>query len=104
MSDPSPRSAGGLWSAVRELLHLKPSASLRESIEEAIDEHYRAQAEELGEDEAALKETVLEFRAEELEHRDSALEHGAEQAPGYSAITTAVRYSTKLAIWLSSRF
>ncbi|TPE63990.1 HlyC/CorC family transporter [Sandaracinobacter neustonicus] len=44
MSDPSPRSAGGLWSAVRDLLHLKQSASLRESIEEAIDEHLEESA------------------------------------------------------------
>ena len=44
MSDPSPRSAGGLWSAVRDLLHLKSSASLRESIEEAIDEHLEESA------------------------------------------------------------
>ena len=40
MSDPSPRSADGqsLWSAVREFLHLKGPNTLRESIEEAIDE------------------------------------------------------------------
>lgn len=41
MSDPSPRSADGhsIWSAVRELLHLRSPNTLRESIEEAIDEH-----------------------------------------------------------------
>ncbi len=41
MSDPSPRPADGssLWNAVRDFLHLKSSATLRESIEEAIDEH-----------------------------------------------------------------
>ena len=41
MSDPSPRSADGqgIWSAIRDLLKLKPSHSLRESIEDAIEEH-----------------------------------------------------------------
>ena len=41
MSDPSPRSADGasLWHAVREFLHMKSPNTLRESIEEAIDEH-----------------------------------------------------------------
>jgi CBS domain containing-hemolysin-like protein len=41
MSDPSPRSADGasLWSVVREFLHLKGPNTLRESLEEAIDEH-----------------------------------------------------------------
>lgn len=46
MSDPNPRSADGasLWSAVRELLHLKSPNTLRESIEEAIEEHREAGA------------------------------------------------------------
>jgi CBS domain containing-hemolysin-like protein len=41
MSDPNPRSADGpsIWSAVRDLLHLRSPNTLRESIEEAIDEH-----------------------------------------------------------------
>jgi CBS domain containing-hemolysin-like protein len=61
MSDPSPRSAGGLWSAVRELLHLKPSASLRESIEEAIDEHLEESADpgDLDQDERTMLRNML---------------------------------------------
>lgn len=41
MSDPSPRSADGqgLWSAIRDLLKLKSAHSLRELIEDAIEEH-----------------------------------------------------------------
>ncbi len=41
MSDPSPRSADGpgLWQAFRDFLHLKSPGTLRESIEEAIDDH-----------------------------------------------------------------
>jgi CBS domain containing-hemolysin-like protein len=41
MSDPSPRSAEApsLWAALRDFLHLKSASSLRESIEEAIEEH-----------------------------------------------------------------
>lgn len=41
MSDPSPRSAEppSLWSALRDFLHLRQTSSLRESIEEAIEEH-----------------------------------------------------------------
>ncbi len=46
MSDPNPRSADGasFWSAVRDLLHLKSPNTLRESIEEAIEEHREAGA------------------------------------------------------------
>ena len=41
MSDPSPGSAESpsIWSTLRELLRLRQSSSLRESIEEAIEEH-----------------------------------------------------------------
>jgi len=41
MSDPSSRSADGqsLWQSFRDFLHLNSRGTLRESIEEAIDEH-----------------------------------------------------------------
>lgn len=63
MSDPSPRSADGpsFWSAVRDLLHLKPSNSLRESIEEAIDEHRGNSADpgDLDQDERTMLRNML---------------------------------------------
>jgi CBS domain containing-hemolysin-like protein len=63
MSDPSPRSASGasFWSAVRELLHLKAPGSLRESIEEAIDEHLEESADpdDLDQDERTMLRNML---------------------------------------------
>ncbi len=63
MSDPSPRSAGGasFWNAVRELLHLKAPGSLRESIEEAIDEHLEESADpdDLDQDERTMLRNML---------------------------------------------
>ena len=63
MSDPSPRSADGnsFWSAVRDLLHLKPSNTLRESIEEAIDEHRSddAHPDDLDQDERTMLRNML---------------------------------------------
>jgi CBS domain containing-hemolysin-like protein len=63
MSDPSPRGAGGpsLWSAVRELLHLKTPNTLRESIEEAIDEHLEESADpdDLDQDERTMLRNML---------------------------------------------
>ena len=73
------------------------------AVEEVIDEHYRGQAEALGESEPALKAAIEEFRAEELEHRDSALAAGAEGAPAYPALTAAIKAGSRLAIWLSER-
>jgi len=76
------------------------------AVEEVIDEHYADQADKLralgGEDE--LVETVERFRAEELEHRDLALDHGAEQAPGLPVLSAAIKAGSKVAIWLSERF
>ena len=73
------------------------------AIEETIDEHYAHQAAALGDDEAELRATVEKFRADELAHRDEALASGAEQAPGYPALTAAIKAGSRLAIWLSTR-
>jgi ubiquinone biosynthesis monooxygenase Coq7 len=73
------------------------------AVEETIDEHYSSQAAALGDDEAELRATVEKFRADELAHRDEALASGAEQAPGYEALTAAIKAGSKLAIWLSTR-
>jgi ubiquinone biosynthesis monooxygenase Coq7 len=73
------------------------------AIEETIDEHYANQAATLGDDETELRGTIEKFRAEELQHKDEALAAGAEQAPGYEALTTAIKAGSRLAIWLSTR-
>ena len=62
-----------------------------------------AQAAALGDDEAELRATIEKFRAEEVEHRDTALASGAEQAPAYEALSTVIKAGSKLAIWLSTR-
>ena len=73
------------------------------AVEEAIDEHYQAQAESLGEDEAPLKATIERFRAEELEHRDIGLENEAELAPGYRLMSRVIKAGCKVAIAVSER-
>ena len=73
------------------------------AVEEVIDEHYREQAERLGAGEPELKSTIEEFRAEELEHRDTALDHGAERAVGYLVLSALVKSGSRMAIWLSTR-
>jgi ubiquinone biosynthesis monooxygenase Coq7 len=73
------------------------------AVEEAIDEHYAAQAAALGEDEPELRATIETFRAEELEHRDIGLANEAEQTPGYRLIYGAIRAGCRVAIALSER-
>jgi ubiquinone biosynthesis monooxygenase Coq7 len=73
------------------------------AVEEAIDEHYRAQSAVLGDDEAALRDTIETFRAEELEHRDIGLANEAEQAVGFGLMRAVIKLGCKAAIAVSER-
>ena len=75
------------------------------AVEEVIDEHYAEQIEALEDagDETDLKQRLERFRADEIEHRDTGLAHGARQAPGYEPLTAFVKAGSRLAIWLSER-
>jgi len=95
--------AGFALGAATALLGDKAAMACTVAIEETIDEHYAAQSDRLGDDEAALRETIDKFRSDELAHRDQALASGAEQAPGYTALSAAIRAGSRLAIWLSTR-
>ncbi len=96
--------AGFALGAGTALLGEKAAMACTVAVEEVIDEHYARQIETLGEDESALSETFEEFRQEELEHRETGLDHGAEQAPGYELLSGAIKRGSRLAIWLSERF
>jgi ubiquinone biosynthesis monooxygenase Coq7 len=76
------------------------------AVEEVIDEHYAGQVAALAgaREEVELRDTLEQFRVEEVEHRDIGLAHGAEEAPGYEALSAAVKAGSRLAIWLSQRF
>jgi len=96
--------AGFALGAGTALLGEKAAMACTVAVEETIDQHYAEQIEELGDTEPELTEAFVKFREEELEHRDTAYEHGAEQAPGYSLISTAIKTGSKVAIWVSERF
>lgn len=97
--------AGFALGAGTALMGEKAAMACTVAVEEVIDEHYAEQVARLDEEkrEPELRDTFETFRLEELEHRDTGLAHGAENAPGYGLLTTAIRAGSKLAIWLSSR-
>jgi len=107
--------AGFALGAVTAALGEKAAMACTVAVEEAIDEHYTAQLETLGELEALgglktpgtteseLRQTVQTFRAEELEHRDTALEQGAELAPGYRLLSRVIKAGCRTAIAISER-
>jgi ubiquinone biosynthesis monooxygenase Coq7 len=95
--------AGYALGAATALIGPRTAMACTQAVEEVIDEHYAAQADRLGDDEAELRQLVEEFRADELAHRDEATARGAEEAPAYGLLTAAVKAGSKLAIWLSTR-
>lgn len=96
-------AAGFALGAATALLGPRAAMACTVAVEEAIDEHYQAQLQALGDDEAPLKAAIDAFRAEELEHRDIGLEREAELAPGYDVMSHLIKRGSKLAIWLSER-
>ena len=95
--------AGFALGAVTGLMGERVAMACTVAIEDVIDEHYAEQAAVLGEDEAELRDLIEAFRADEIAHRDTALEHDAQNAPAYEFLTGAVKASSRLAIWLSTR-
>jgi len=59
----------------------KTAMACTAAVEEVIDGHYAKQVEKLDGD-PVLKKTLEDFRADEIAHRNEALAHGAEAAPG----------------------
>jgi len=95
--------AGFALGAATAMLGEKAAMACTVAVEETIDAHYRRQAERLGDAEPKLKGTIEEFREDELEHRATALDHGAKDAPLYAPLTAAIKNASRLAIWLSER-
>ncbi len=95
--------AGFALGAATALLGDAAAMACTVAVEETIDEHYAAQRDRLGDDEAVLRGTVERFRQDEVAHRDEALASGAEKAPAYDLVTAAIRGGSRLAIWLSTR-
>jgi ubiquinone biosynthesis monooxygenase Coq7 len=95
--------AGFALGAATALLGERAAMACTVAVEEVIDEHYRSQAERLGAVDPTLSETIVEFRADELAHRDTAIAMGAEETFGYDLLSAAVKSGSRLAIWLSER-
>jgi ubiquinone biosynthesis monooxygenase Coq7 len=95
--------AGFALGAATALMSEQAAMACTDAVETEIDRHYRRQLEELGDDDPELAADIEEFRAEELEHRDSARQAGATRAFGYPVLTAAIRAACRVAIGLSKR-
>ena len=95
--------AGFALGAATALISEEAAMACTEAVETEIDKHYGEQLSSLGEDDPELAADIERFRADELEHRDTAREAGAAKAPGYPLLTAAIRAGCKVAIALSKR-
>ena len=95
--------AGFALGAATALMGEKAAMACTVAVEDVIDEHYSKQIEQLGETDPELKTALVKFHQDECEHRDEALQHGANEAPGYELLTSAIRMSCRLAISLSEK-
>ena len=95
--------AGFALGAATALMSEKAALACTDAIETEIDEHYSEQLSQLGDEDPELASDIAEFRAEEIEHRDTARDAGATQALGYPLLTAAIRAGCRVAIELSKR-
>ena len=85
------------------LMGPKAAMACTAAVETEIDKHYGDQLAELGDSDPELVEAIADFRAEEAEHKATAIDHGAEGAFGYPVMSAAIRAGCRVAIALSKR-
>lgn len=93
--------AGYALGAGTALLGESAAMACTAAVEQVIDAHYADQLARL--ENGELKETIARFRDEEIAHREEALLRGAEKAPFYGILSSAIAAGCRLAIALSER-
>ena len=73
------------------------------SVEEVIDEHYKSQIDQIEVDEKDLREKIIKFRQDELDHKDIAYEEGATKKGIYSIMDKLIKTGSKIAIKISEK-
>jgi 3-demethoxyubiquinol 3-hydroxylase len=95
--------AGFALGAATALLGPRAAMACTVAVETEIDKHYSEQREALGGSDIELGALVEEFQADELEHRDVALDHEAEKVPFYPLLSAGIRAVCRVAIEASKR-
>ena len=85
------------------LLGKKAAMLCTASVEEVIDEHYLDQIKQLDKNETELKNKIIKFRQDELNHKDIAYEKGATKKGLYSLLDKIIKTGSKIAINISEK-
>ncbi len=95
--------AGFALGAGTALMGEKSAMACTAAVEDVIEKHYAEQVEELRDIEPELSQMISEFRDDELEHKATALEAGAQDAPGYKILEAVIKQGCKMAIRISEK-
>ncbi len=85
------------------LMGPKAAMACTAAVETEIDAHYQAQRDALGSTDPELAAHIEDFQAEEVEHKATAIAHGAEDAAGYPLLSAVIRAGCRVAIAVSTR-
>lgn len=85
------------------LMGEKAAHACTEAVETVIEGHYAGQIAEMVARDPDLTKDLAAFRDDEIEHRDTAVEQGARQAPAYPLLSAVIRAGCQLAIKVSEK-
>lgn len=103
---------------ITAIIDKKSTMTCTTAVEETIDEHYQQQLAQLAKIEEVskfnevkddqqivdeLSKKIIEFRDEELEHRDIGYEHNAKDFALYKPLDCFIKLTTKFAIAISKK-
>ena len=74
------------------------------SVEEVIDEHYQNQINQINSDEKNLKEKIIKFREDEINHKNIAYDNGANKEGFFYIFDKLIKTGSKVAIRISEKF
>ena len=97
------RAAGYALGVGTALMGEKAAHACTEAVETVIEEHYAGQIAELRMREPDLADDLAKFRADEVAHRDQAVEEGARQAVGYQVLSAVIQAGCRTAIKISEK-
>ena len=73
------------------------------SVEEIIQKHYANQIKQLESDEKKLKDKIIKFRDDEIDHKNIAYDEGATKEGPYSILDKIIKTGSKIAIRISEK-
>ena len=85
------------------LLGKKAAMLCTASVEEVIENHYENQLKKIGSDEKDLKIKIEKFKNDEVDHKNTAYNFGANKSGIYSVMDKLIKAGSKIAINISEK-